>query len=344
MAHADHYWASVSITQALAWTFLVLASVIVRYSWQDRVAGLKRLGFQEQWERWKFGTPNCGTASARVCWRSIRFLAGRTQPLETGLGAWSAGAGRVRLALALLSLGRDARSTAYIATAILLHTMVKLWLASEACRPLNESRRSGALELLLSTPLPVGEILCGQLLALKRQFGWAVAVVLLADMVMFLGGLRDRFFDTPNGWLLLCVAGVGIFAADLYTLAWVGMWLGLTAKKANLAARGALIRVLVLPWLIFLGLMTSTFFLNLDRQYDSENFVLAAWFAIGMLCDLYFYLGPGQTCTVHSGPWPRNDSMRRFPVDGGSSVASSRSRTGNLRRHNPEQALIDSQP
>ena len=68
----------------------------------------------------------------------------------------------------------------------------------------------GALELLLSTPLPVGEILCGQLLALKRQFGWAVAVVLLADMVMFLGGLRDRFFDTPNGWLLLCVAGVGI--------------------------------------------------------------------------------------------------------------------------------------
>ena len=71
---------------------------------------------------------------------------------------------------------------------------------------------------------------------------------------------------------------------------WVGMWLGLTAKKANLAARGALIRVLVLPWLIFLGLMTSTFFLNLDRQYDSENFVLAALFAIGMLCDLYFYL------------------------------------------------------
>ena len=93
MAHADHYWASVSITQALAWTFLVLASVIVRYSWQDRVAGLKRLGFQEQWERWKFGTPNCGTASARVCWRSIRFwLAGRNR-LKPGwvLGALGLG-------------------------------------------------------------------------------------------------------------------------------------------------------------------------------------------------------------------------------------------------------------
>ena len=40
--------------------------------------------------------------------------------------------------------------------------------------------------------------------------------------------------------------------------------------------------------------MTSTFFLNLDRQYDSENFVLAAWFAIGMLCDLYLFWAPDK--------------------------------------------------
>ena len=56
-------------------------------------------------------------------------------------------------------------------TALFLHTAMKIWLASEAGRQFFDDRKNNALELTLSTPLPVREILEGEFLALFRQFG-----------------------------------------------------------------------------------------------------------------------------------------------------------------------------
>lgn len=288
----QHFWTATICTHVFGWAFLVLASALAPYSWQDRVIGKKGELRRERWQRWKFGT-----AEVRQVFR--------TRLLEVNPFFWLAGRNRLKPAyvLGVLGLGgcvwlwlylkfRDEMldPAAYIPTAIILHTLIKFWVASDSCRPLGEDRRSGALELLLSSPLTVDEILRGQILALKRQFGWAVSLILLADFSMFFGGMHDRFLDTSKDWLLLCLAGIVTFLADIYTLAYVGMWLGLTAKKSHRASSGALLRVLVLPWLIFFGLMTTTLFLNLDRQYDSENFILVAWFGIAMLTDLYFFL------------------------------------------------------
>jgi hypothetical protein len=91
-----------------------------------------------------------------------------------------------------------------------------------------------------------------------------------------------------------------VFFADLYTLAWLGLWLGLTSRKANWASRGALVRVLVVPSLVFLGLMTTSLFLNFERQFDSENFILAMWFVLCMASDFYYLL------------WARNHLRREF--------------------------------
>ena len=291
-ANSQHFWTSVIMTHAFGWTFLVLASALVPYSWQDKAADQKQALRHERWQRWQFGAAEVRRAF-------------RTRLLEINPFLWLAGRNRLKptYVLGALALGGcfwlwlffKYRSdmldpAAYIPTAILLHTAIKFWVASEACRPLSEDRRSGALELLLSTPLSVDDILRGQLLALKRQFGWAVAIILLADFAMGLGGLRDSALDTSNIWLLGCMAYVLLFFADLYTLAWLSMWLGLKVRKANWASSGALIRVLLLPSIVFLGLMTATLFFTFDRQFDSELFVLAAWFVIGMATDLYFYL------------------------------------------------------
>jgi len=64
-----------------------------------------------------------------------------------------------------------------------LNLVIKVWFALEAGKQLSEDRKQGALELLLSTPLTVQDILRGQRLALERQFLGPVMVVL---MVLFL--------------------------------------------------------------------------------------------------------------------------------------------------------------
>src|SRR6185436_1194916 len=77
---------------------------------------------------------------------------------------------------------------AYFTTAFVIHAIFKFWVATEASRRLSLDRQSGALELMLSTALSVKEIVRGLMMAMERQFGGPMLVVLLADTAFMLAG------------------------------------------------------------------------------------------------------------------------------------------------------------
>ena len=133
---------------------------------------------------------------------------------------------------------------------MLTHGILKVWLATEATRQLGMDRRSGALELLLSTPITVRQIIHGQLLSLWKQFGPASVLVLLTDLI-FLSARNE------DSWRLFWAVIIGVFVLDMITLSWVGMWLGLAHKQPSRAAASAVARVMALPWAIFLAFMTA---------------------------------------------------------------------------------------
>src|SRR5205085_12159068 len=68
----------------------------------------------------------------------------------------------------------------YMVTALVLGLLMEGWIASETGRHLAEDRQTGALELLLSTPLSVRQILAGQWQALLRQFLGPMVVTFVA--------------------------------------------------------------------------------------------------------------------------------------------------------------------
>jgi hypothetical protein len=138
----------------------------------------------------------------------------------------------------------------FIFSAMLTHAILKVWLATEATRQLGMDRRSGALELLLSTPITVRQIIRGQLLSLWKQFGPASAVVILTDLV-FLSARNE------DSWKWFWVVTIVVFVLDMITLGWLGMWLGLAHKQPSRAAASAVARVMALPWAIFLAFMTA---------------------------------------------------------------------------------------
>lgn len=247
------FWIATGLTHAFTWTFLILASLCVRRTWQDRPTNSTSTWWRDLWLSWQFGRPS-------------HRLALRKHLLDTNPILWLSGRGRFRmiigvatvLGLALLwawlyikfgSVVLD--PSFYVLTSYTAHTLFKLWLASDVGRTLTEDRKSGALELLLSTPLSVREILHGHHLALVRQFAWPVMMVLFADLIMLVAGSSDQAMDGFNDWLFLCLGLMALFVADLYTLGWVGLWLSLTCKRSNRAVTGAVGRVLVLPWAIF---------------------------------------------------------------------------------------------
>src|SRR5687768_18565735 len=93
--------------------------------------------------------------------------------------------------------------------------------------------------------MTVREILGGQLFALLTQFALPVMLIVLADIIFLFSHRSD------NDWVLLWIAGITIFVADVITLAWVAMWAGLKSINTNRASGAAMARVLVLPWLLF---------------------------------------------------------------------------------------------
>ena len=219
----------------ISWAFLAVASILVRNVWQDRARSGTASRLRECWRSWQFGQ---SSKRARL----------RERLLEANPILWLAGRYRLKRVLVLVSLGAFGVSwsllawkyprgmldpSVYLLSAYVAQTMLKLWVASEAVLLFGEDRRTGALELVLSTPLKVEAICDGQIQALERQFGWPVMIVLCLDLAMFVASSMEQI---P---ILLSLGIMIVFVTDLYTLAWVGLWLGLTAKLTNRALRGA---------------------------------------------------------------------------------------------------------
>jgi ABC-type transport system involved in cytochrome c biogenesis permease component len=307
------FWWSLLTTHVLSWGFLSLASARLPHAWQDKPASVRTVRWQESWKQWSYGdsAERKNFRHRLMSMNPFFWLAGRDR-LKPAYVWGFLGMVAVGWLWGLAELKQDWLEPAvFVMTALTLHSVLKVWLASEACQRFNQDRQSGALELLLSTPLKVNDILRGQLLALKRQFFYPVVAVVLMD-VLFLFSTKDR-----GEWASVWLAGMVVLVADLYTLSWVGMWLGLKSKDTNRATGSALGRILILPWVIFyLGMLfVSGLQIRIPLLSNNEpESVIIFWFALGITIDIFFY------------GWARNNLNQDFRL-----LATQRFESGRRR-------------
>jgi ABC-type transport system involved in multi-copper enzyme maturation permease subunit len=284
---------SVIFTHVLSWLLLITASIIVPRTWQDKALSAEAMRRHERLNRLQLGSSerrrNFRTrllGSNPFYWLVARH---RMKPYAV----WAfLGVGVVIWCIGLKISPRDWKDeAAYIWTALIAHTVLKFWVVTEAARRFSLDRQSGALELMLSTPISVKELVRGQLMGLERQFAGPVFVVLLADFVFLLASRHQ------SGMVILWVAGMSIFVIDIVTLSWLGMWRGLNSRRPNRASAAALTRILMLPWLVFFMLMTvaavSDGFGRAISRWDANTPVLI-WLVISLGVDVLFGL-PART-------------------------------------------------
>ena len=167
-----------------------------------------------------------------------------------------------------------------------LHLLIKVQMAVEASRRMNLDRQSGALELLLVTPVRVESILEGQMKALWRHF--RVPMLLLALVNVGLGisvgaqSLHMNSTDLAIFWELY-LGGVVALICDFRALGWVGMWRGLNDAKHHRAVLGTLGGVLGVPWL---ALFLMVFMVRGFHSAGGAAMTFAGWFALGVMIDL----------------------------------------------------------
>lgn len=173
----------------------------------------------------------------------------------------------------------------------LLHFAFKLWLASEVCSRLIEDRRSGALELLLSTPLTVQQIAHGQTLALRRIFLKPALLMLLAEFALFCNMFgQPRALSSRAEIMLAMFAAPATLLLDFWCLKWVGLWLSLRGKSIERVLVGTTVRVMALPWIVFVALLGAYGAANLFgmRLRIEDHDVFATWIFLSLALPLLF--------------------------------------------------------
>jgi hypothetical protein len=246
-AQPADYWSSLGWPHLLSWCWLALASFLLPRVWQE--SGSRRrerkhrptltparrnelLAINPVW--W---LTSRHTHQRRWLWAVVLLL------VVVGVIAW------------LECQGDTSALWAVFGCAIAVHLGLAVWVAFEACDSFAGARATGAMELLLSTPLHVRQILRGQHLALRELFFGPIAFLLAVEVCLVIGQLW--IISQGGGGLfqnaaLILVLGFCLvwFVVDLFAVAEVGMWYGLTSTKPTAALTKTILFVLIIPLLV----------------------------------------------------------------------------------------------
>ncbi len=257
------FWWSLMISNLIGWAFLGRTCWVLPHAWQDRplnarMRNRQTIGATPREEH--FVKPR-GTRAKLLDTNPVLWLAGNDARVQTIVWLLTVLIAGGFVSSASIQSAGPMITGALSVPVTLAMLALKALFGVQACRFFVETRRNGALELLLSTPLTTKQIIDGQWLALRRIFLWPVIIILVAQLVSIAGQFMNQYYSTATqampAWLSstlpvgLLLYGSAKFVADLFAVGWFGMWLALYLKNPNTATGLTLLYVLVLPAFLF---------------------------------------------------------------------------------------------
>lgn len=274
------FWLNIAITHLYAWFFFVCACVLTPRSWKEGATG------RRWWNRWQ-NRSNDAVARADIlernpfAWRVLRR--GRH-------GAWFVVAPFALvwwwldqlLKVDLFDPGKDLTMLALAGLAI------KTFIALTAGRIMGEDRRSGGLELVLTTGLGAEGVLAGQRTALWRMFAWPIGALLLANLAMLILERRTLSAQDENSVMAMHFIVAASLVLDSGALAETAMRGGLMARKPLRAGLVALGQIVALPTVLFLAGVFLAELASASTTIDDSGLWLF-WIFLGCIVDGFFW-------------------------------------------------------
>ena len=243
------FWHSVLGVHALTWGFLIAACLVLPRSWQDKpVQRANREVSLAHRER--------GHAERRrdLDLNPVVWLLTGGRRAEWYVWALIVLFGLPFILMALVWDQTPLLFGPFAIAAVVVNLLLAVWVAAKACFMISDARSSGALGLLLTTPINSQQIIAAHMQALQRQFLLpfvALTVVELLGVLLILDYSGGPVVASQKVALsiLLTAFGGGLFASQLFAAAWFGLWSGLTSKKSAHAVAKTVLWVVVLPLL-----------------------------------------------------------------------------------------------
>ena len=279
---------SLAIIATASLVALIATVLLTPHVWKDRPAARRRASFIQQLRNLKFGADQARARFRRrlLDFNPIYWLCRRERVSNPGLLLIIVGAGltggwfasrqwpgapwQAEVMIPFLS---------WTACGTVIHVLILLRLAVLAAERFGEDRKSGALELTLSTPISVKKVLRGHWLALFRYFSGpaliafgiqtlAIYLLLNAQAIdnrnligpaQILREIFNHIFRAPMSeneplfhvGVLIALALFPLLTTNWISLAWLSTWFSLRTKAAITAPIAALILLHVPPWVLF---------------------------------------------------------------------------------------------
>jgi ABC-type transport system involved in multi-copper enzyme maturation permease subunit len=281
------YSTSLALLAGIAFIAVGSAALVTPHVWKDRPSTRSFASVLEFLRGWKFGTRRVRLEFRRrlLNVNPVFWLSRREQVSSPGLMGvivlcaviagwfssrdWSAKGWQANVVFPFLS---------WIACGSLVHLLILLRIPVIAAERFGDDRRSGALELILSTPISIKTVLSGHWMALRRYLAGPIVLALgihllviclflniqqlnddtppltLLELLMgILGHLLNDPVD-PSRWefhlgILVLIAVIPVLILDWIAAAWLSTWLSLRVKKALSAPLAGFVLLHLPPWL-----------------------------------------------------------------------------------------------
>ncbi len=250
---------ALALQHAMGWLILVASCLVLPRAWRDRVDSRAAAAASAASARANAGTGESEQAKAKRRWRGelldwhpFAWIVARDwRPwVYTWLGfsvvalVWCWG---------FLEVKEDwLEGVVGLWTIFAAGLWLKLRVAEMACRHLHEHRKSGALELVLSTPMTPESMVRGNLLGMRHRMLAPLATLAVAAGLLLVASLgQARAWGDRTEVPVTYAVGLAVLVLDLVTLAWAGMWFGLKSGRFIRAYAETVGIVLFLPWVLF---------------------------------------------------------------------------------------------
>lgn len=249
------YWLSLALVHAAAWSFLGLTALLLPRIWREDPSEkpvvhrwLYRLGYTAGWRRAfrrRLEVNPVFALAARLRWPHWVF--------------WTL-VSLVAVNVYWIAIGSRRVPGATQFHSNFAHALIftnRVWITVMACHFFLEARRTGALELLLTSPLPVRTLLRGHWRALVWYFAGPIFVIGLLHVGYVLGNWsqvsgRPGVLAAPllPYYIASAISSYVNFLTDVLALCAVGAWLSVSLRKPGLALLLTFGLVILLPWVV----------------------------------------------------------------------------------------------
>jgi ABC-type transport system involved in multi-copper enzyme maturation permease subunit len=260
------YWMSLGAVHGLFWLFLLVTAAHLPRVWRESPADkpvarrwLWRLGYTGGWRRVfrrRLETNPVFAVAARQRWPHLVFW---------GLVAL------VTINVYWLTYGYRKNVSTLQFHQYFSHALVflnRIWISVMACRFFLEARRTGALELLLTSPLPVRTVLRGNGRALWFLFALPVAAIAalhvfyVMESTRLMGPMGAGRGVMVQSYEAAAASSLVRFLTDVLALGYVGAWMSVSSRRPGFAVLKTFTLVILIPWTVGYVLQTNAYLLS----------------------------------------------------------------------------------